>query len=106
MNLLDDLRASIEEALRETGGSMAKSGLEVARYAATRTFDLARAVAGNEPGIDEARRAAVNSTVAFAAVSATTQADQLDARLRGIVEMGLRVGAGALAAALGVPPVA
>lgn len=104
MSLRDELVAALQAAVTETGGSLGASALAVARYTEEEAGKVARAILDAEPGLDIVRRAALDAVVAYAAVASVGEADKLTARLRGILDVGIRIGSALIAGALGGLP--
>lgn len=81
----------IEDAVADTGATLEKSASEVAHYAAERADHLSSIV--GEPGFDEAVKAERDNVALFAAMSAVENADAADARLKGMLQGALAMGA-------------
>lgn len=91
-----DLKGALESAITATGASLKKTAAEVALYTAQRTAHLA-ALAG-QPGFEEAVAAERDAVAMFAGIASVGEADAADARLLGLIEGALIIGAKAAAA--------
>lgn len=91
----NELKGALSSAIAATGASLKQSAAEVALFTAQRTAHLATLV--GQPGFEEAVVAERNSVAMFAGIKAVEEADAADARLLGLIEGVLLVGARAAA---------
>ena len=91
MNAKNQLGVVLEDALRDAGVDLQKTGAALREYVAERMLHLATIT--GEPGYAEALQAEGQAVVLFAANRAIDAADAMDARVLGIVEGLLRAGA-------------
>lgn len=98
----DDIRTILDDAVQETGRSLARATADVAGYASERAAHLERAV--GQPGFAEAVRAERDAVALYAGLAAVGEADAIDDRILGIVQGALALGARALRLAAGGSP--
>jgi hypothetical protein len=94
----ESIEALLKDAIAETGATLAKGADELALYVAGRSAHLATLV--EDPGFDLAIRAERDAVALEAGLAAVEQAEAADARLLGIFQGVLAMGAKALAAGL------
>ena len=84
------LRNAIDASLRETGGSLKRSSIEVATYTAQRAAHLATIV--GQVGVEEAVIAERDAVCIYAGILTTREADAADQRIVGIIHAALAIG--------------
>lgn len=97
MDIAHDLEALLKDAARETGRDLRGNMVEITAYAAERTAFLSTLV--GQPGFEEAVRAERDNVALKAGISAVKTADAADARIVGIIQGVLFLGARAIATA-------
>lgn len=97
MNVGDELERLLKDAAKETGRDLQFNTVAVAAYAAERTAYLSTLV--GQPGFEEAVRAERDNVALKAGLTAVATADAADARLIGIIQGVLFLGARSLATA-------
>lgn len=85
----------IDSALQETGVSLKASSAEVAVYAAGRAAFLSTII--GQPGFEQAVIAERDNVALFAGIAAVNQAVAVQARIVGVIQGALFMGAQALA---------
>lgn len=90
-----DLFDLLESAVAETGRELGDSLESIRTYAAEQMAQLALGV--GQPGFQEAVQAARDNVALRAALDLTANADAADARIVGILQGALAIGARALA---------
>lgn len=90
-----EFKQLIDSALSETGASLKESSQEVAAYAASRAAFLSTIV--GQPGFEQAVIAERDNVALFAGVVAVGQAVAVQAKIVGIIQGALFMGAQALA---------
>ena len=101
MSITKQYEAMLAQALRESHGSVKTDTAEVAVYMAQRAAHLAAAV--DEPGFHEAVVAERDNVALKVGITASRNARAIDARILGLIEGGLSMGAALIARGLGVP---
>lgn len=91
--LQNQIGKALQSVVSETGKSLRASAAEVAAYVAQRGAYLAT-LAG-QAGFAEAEQAELESCRLFAGVAAVHEADAVDGRVLGIIQLGLTIAAGA-----------
>lgn len=97
MNVADELERLLKDASRETGRDLKGNLAEVTMYAAERTSYLSTLV--GQKGFEEAVRAERDNVALKAGIKSVKAADAADARIVGIIQGVLFLGARALATA-------
>lgn len=97
MNIAEELERLLKDAAKETGHDFKGKLLETTIYAAERTAYLSTLV--GQPGFEEAVRAERDNVALKGGISTVAGADRADARLVGIIQGVLFLGARALATA-------
>lgn len=97
MDVAIELRDLMEDAACELGWELPNNLHEVTLYAAERTAFLSTLV--GQPGFGEATRAERDSVALKAGIKVVAAADAMDARVVGIIQGVLVLGAKALATA-------
>lgn len=95
MNTEKEFVRLIEDAVKETGVELTQTAAHVAAYMNERAIHLA-SISG-QPGFDQALRAERNNVALRAGISVAHNADQADARMLGLFQGLLGMGAAALA---------
>lgn len=90
-----NIKEALASALTSTGRELRYSAAEVAQYVAARAAYLAT-LAG-QAGFEQAMQAEQDCCRIFAGVRAVEQADAIDGKVLGIMQLGLQVLAGAAA---------
>lgn len=85
----------IDSALQETGASLKQSSQEVAAYAAQRAAFLSTLV--GQPGFEQAVIAERDNVALFAGIVAVGQVVAIQAKIVGVIQGALFIGASALA---------
>jgi len=98
MSLQNDFKELLEDALEETGVEVEKNLDEVSEYAAARAQHLSTIV--GEPGFMQAVRAERDNVAIEAGLATVDTAEAVDARIRGVLQGALSIGAKFLAAAI------
>lgn len=97
MDVGHELETLLKDAARETGRDLQGNTVEITTYAAERTAYLSTLV--GQPGFEEAVRAERDNVALKAGISAVKTADAADARIVGIIQGVLFLGARAIATA-------
>ena len=97
MNVADELERLLKDAAKETGRDLKANLAEVTLYAAERTAYLSTLV--GQPGFEEAVRAERDNVTLKSGIASVKAADAADARVVGIIQGVLFLGARALATA-------
>lgn len=95
MDATNDFERILKDAVKETGVELQQSTRAIALYMNERAIHLA-SISG-QPGFEQALRAERNSVALKAGISAAHNADQADARILGLIQGLLGMGAAALA---------
>ena len=96
---MNQFEALLSSLVSGTGQDLAKSGREIAAYAAQRTAILATLV--GQVGYDQALIVERDNVALFAGLQAVSNADGLRDRILGALQGALFMAAGALSAAAG-----
>lgn len=97
MNVADELERLLKDAAKETGRDLRGNLAAVTLYAAERTAYLSTLV--GQPGFEEAVRAERDNVALKGGIASVKAADAADARIVGIIQGVLFLGARALATA-------
>lgn len=97
MDVAKQLGDLLTDAAAEMGHQLQGELAEVTAYAAQRTTHLSTIV--GQPGFDQALRAERDAVALKAGIGAVHSADAADARIVGIIQGVLAIGAAAIAAA-------
>lgn len=89
----NQIAAELQRVVTDTGRELRANAAQVAAYVAQRGAVLAGLV--GQEGFDEARQAELDSCRIYAGVAAANEADSIDGRILGIVQLGLTIVAGA-----------
>lgn len=95
MNFREEFGALVSSAIADTGAGLSADLEELKTFAAERTAFLATIV--DQAGYESALAAEVNNVMLKAGIGAVHSADVADARIVGIIQGALRIGAASLA---------
>lgn len=98
------IRDALADLVRDTGRSLQQSAAAIAYYAEAQRMQLERVFVAGEPGLEDAARHALGAVKLYAGVEAVDEADEAARRFReravAILEVALRIGGAAAAAAV------